>query len=231
MNNYSLGGKKYIVNFDNGELNALIEAFYRLHPGLHKHIKQGTNYVEIVENKHLAEMLLENVLEYNKNGFYGDLSEVKDPEEREKIFLLANVYNTFDYPLFLDDNMKGFIKESDLEKEAWGLMEISNVFGVSSLNALNTFLNMYIVKNNLRVRLGYFRFNDLLNKYFGKGRDPGPYEVDLIKKIINTHTRRVSSPDKERWFLPTFFKLNAATEEVSKSFGKILKLNPYYYSK
>ena len=100
MNNYSLGGKKYIVNFDNGELNALIEAFYRLHPGLHKHIKQGTNYVEIVENKHLAEMLLENVLEYNKNGFYGDLSEVKDLEEREKISLLADVYNNGTFMMF-----------------------------------------------------------------------------------------------------------------------------------
>ena len=93
MNHYSLGGKIYRVNLDNGELNSLIESFYRLHPELHKHIKPGSNYAGTKENKHLAEMLLINVLEYNRNGFYGYLSEVKDQTEREKILLLANVYN------------------------------------------------------------------------------------------------------------------------------------------
>ncbi len=100
MNHYSLGGKKYPVSFDNSKMNALIDAFYRLHPGLHKHIKPGYDYVGTVANKHLAEMLLENVLEYNKNGFFGDLSEVKDHAEREKISLLADVYNNGTFMMF-----------------------------------------------------------------------------------------------------------------------------------
>ena len=72
------------------KINAVIDGFYRINR-MEKIVKLS-NYSENPKDLQIYKDLELLIKEYNKNKFKGSLSSVEDPDEQEKIKILANIY-------------------------------------------------------------------------------------------------------------------------------------------